>query len=279
MAKARGDGLQIQTALWKGKGKTILCLHGLTANCRCWDHLASSLTPRHQIIAVDLRGRGLSDKPSTGYALNHHVADMVALLDDLRLECPVIAGHSLGAFIALALAAIYPQRVERLILLDGGGKLSEAQRAKVFNGIKPSLDRLGKVFPDWESYLSSLKQIPFFQPWNPDLNTYARYEVEEVAGGISPRIKGEHIMEELYNIRTIDPSQFYPKLSSPVLILRATQGMVTEDDLVLPDEILEPMVRTIPNVRCLDLAGTNHYSILFQPNPIRDRAILEFLES
>jgi len=45
MIKAKGDGVKIQVAVWEGKGKSILCVHGLTANCRCWDVLASSLSP------------------------------------------------------------------------------------------------------------------------------------------------------------------------------------------------------------------------------------------
>ena len=94
-------------------------------------------------------------------------------------------GHSLGAFISLVFAAQYPQRVDRLILVDGGGKLSETQMAKVFAGIKPSLDRLGQVFPSFEAYLSLMKQAPYLQPWNSYMETYFRYEVEEVEGGCS----------------------------------------------------------------------------------------------
>ncbi len=85
-------------------------------------------------------------------------------MDDLGLERPVLMGHSLGAFISLVFAAQHPERVDRLILVDGGGKLSKDQMAKVFAGIKPSLDRLGQVFPSFESYVSLMKQAPFLQP-------------------------------------------------------------------------------------------------------------------
>ncbi|NTW45410.1 MAG: alpha/beta fold hydrolase, partial [Anaerolineaceae bacterium] len=79
--------------------------------------------------------------------LIHHCQDVLALINDLGLERPILMGHSLGAFISLAFAAQHPDRVDRLVLVDGGGKLSEIQMAKVFAGIKPSLDRLGKTFP------------------------------------------------------------------------------------------------------------------------------------
>ncbi len=277
MIKAKGDGVKIQVAVWEGKGKPILCVHGLTANCRCWDLLASSLSPRHKVLAMDLRGRGLSDSPSSGYSVETHCKDILALMDDQGLERPVLTGHSLGAFISLVFAAKYPRRLDRLILVDGGGKLSEAQMTKVFAGIKPSLDRLGKIFPDFESYLALLKQAPFLQPWNSFFETYFRYEVEDVEGGVRSRVHPKHIEEEAGNLKKMDSSQFYKKATTPTLILRATKGMLSEDDLVLPADVAERMVREIPNAKKVDVEGSNHYSILFQPNPMRDKVLLGFL--
>lgn len=277
MIKARGDGIQIQLTLWEGIGKQILSIHGITANSRFWDCLASALAPQHRIMAIDLRGRGLSDKPPTGYSIEHHCKDILALMNDQGLERPVFMGHSLGAFISLVFAAQYPQRVDRLILVDGGGKLSQTQMARVYAGIKPSLDRLGKVFPSFEVYLSLMKQSPFFHPWNSYMEAYFRYEVEEVEGGIRCRVHPEYINEEAMNLGKVDASQFYGRVTCPTLILRSTKGMLAEDDLLLPEDVAEQMVREIPNVRKVDLKGTNHYSILLQPNQTRDQTILNFL--
>lgn len=277
MMKAKGYGIKIQVAVWEGNGKQILCIHGLTANARCWDLMASVLAPHYKVIAMDLRGRGLSDSPPTGYSVEDHCRDILALLDNLALERPVLMGHSLGALISLVFAAYHPQRVDRLILIDGGGKLKENQMTKVFAGIKPSLDRLGKVFDSFEAYVSLLKQAPFLQPWNSFLETYFQYEVEEVEGNMRSRVQPEHIQEEILNLKEVDPSQLYFKVSSPVLILRATQGMLAEDDLVLPEEAVEQMLREIRNAKRVDLEGTNHYTILFQPSEKRDQAIFRFL--
>ena len=183
MKRAMGDGLEIQLAQWKGEDKAVLCIHGITANCRCWDVIADALSPSHTVLAMDLRGRGLSGAPSTGYSIEHHCRDILAVLNDLRLEQVVLMGHSLGAFISLVFGAKYPERVDRIILVDGGGKLSEDQLVKVFAGIKPSLDRLGKVLPSFEAYLDLMKEAPFLKDWSQALETYYQYEVEEVAGG------------------------------------------------------------------------------------------------
>jgi hypothetical protein len=62
------------------------------------------------------------------------------------------------------------------------------------------------------------------------------------------------------------------------LILRATHGVLSKDDLLLPEDVVQRMTREIPRSSRVDMEGTNHYSILFQDNPTRDQALLRFLE-
>lgn len=277
MKTVAGHGVKIQLVQWGDEGKPILCIHGITANCRCWDVMASNLSPDHRVIAMDLRGRGRSESPDSGYSIEHHCKDILAILNDLGLEKAVLMGHSLGAFIALAFGAQHPDRVDRIILVDGGGKLSEIQMVKVFAGIKPSLDRLGRIFPSFEEYLNLMKTAPFLKEWTPALETYYQYEIEAVDGGVRSSLNPAHIQEERENLGKMDVSQFYEKISCPMLILRATDGMVAEDDLLLPRDVVDTMVQKIPHARYVDIPGTNHYSIVFDQNGIRDRAIREFL--
>ena len=223
-------------------------------------------------------GGGLSDKPASGYSIDIHNRDILGLLDHLGLKNVVLLGHSLGAFISLVFAARNPERVSRLILVDGGGKLNPEQTARVFAGIKTSLERLGKTFPSFEAYVSILRKAPFLQPWSEALENYFRYEIEEVPGGVRPRIRPEAIQEEIVNLTRLDAPLFYPQVRCPVLILRATEGVLYPDDILLPEDVVQRMVREIPKARRVDVEGTNHYSILFQDNPARDRAILQFLE-
>ncbi len=277
MIKVRGDGVDIQLAEWGEQGKTVLCIHGITANCRCWDVLAQALSGKHRVLAMDLRGRGLSEKPETGYSIETHCNDIRALLKNLGVRKAVLMGHSLGAFISLVFAGTYPDMVDRLILVDGGGKLSEEEMNKVFAGIKPSLDRLGKIFPSFEAYLDMMRQAPFLKEWSEALDIYYRYEVEEAAGGIRTRIRPEHIDEEAANLRKIDVAEFYAKVPCPVLILRAPEGLLADDDILLPREVLNRMLREIPDAQSFEVEGTNHYTIIFQENDARDEAIRNFL--
>lgn len=278
MKRVKGDGALINLAMWQGAGKSILCVHGITANCRCWDVLADALTPEYRVFAMDLRGRGGSDRPPQGYSLDYHMRDINCLLDDLEIDRAVIMGHSLGAFIGLTFAAEYPDRVDRLILVDGGGDLSKEQVEKVFIGIKPALDRLGQVFPSADAYLEKMSAAPYIQPWSSAIETYYRYELQETEGGVRTNIEPAHIQEEADNIKKVDCAPFYPQIKCKVLILRAPNGLLSSDDLLLPEEVIEKMTREITDVRRLDVEGTNHYGVVFQPHEGRDRAIRDFLE-
>jgi pimeloyl-ACP methyl ester carboxylesterase len=278
MKKVKGDGAAIQLAVWEGSGKTILCVHGITSNCRCWDVLASTLSPKHRVLAMDLRGRGGSDKPESGYSLERHIEDIRSLMDDLGIEKVVLMGHSLGAFISLAFGAKYPERLDRMILVDGGGALSKDQLDKVFQGIKPALDRLGKIFPSSDAYLDIMKQAPYIQPWSPTIETYYRYELEKANGGVRVNIRPEHIQEEAQNMRKVPTDSFYPLINCKTLILRATKGLLSQDDILLPEDVVKRMLKEIPNARRVDVVGTNHYGIVFQPNEFRDRAMQTFLD-
>ncbi len=273
----KGDGININLAVWEGQGKNILCLHGITANCRSWDMVASSLAPDFNVMAMDLRGRGMSDKPDSGYSLEYHSRDIIAFLDDLGIDQVILMGHSLGAFIALAFTAEHPDRVDQLILVDGAGDLSQEQLDQVFVGIKPALDRLGQIHPSQEAYLEAMKAGPAIQPWNSVIENYYKHEIESTDTGVKTNINPENIVEEAGNVRTIKSRSFYPRLKCRTLILKATEGLLSADDLLLPEDVIGVMTKEIPAATRFDVEGTNHYGIIFQPHEKRDQAIRQFL--
>lgn len=98
------------------EGRPVLALHGVTGHALRWAVLAEQL-PELRLLAVDLRGHGHSPwNPPWGF--EQHVADAVAVLDAHGLDRVPVLGHSFGGAIALHLARIAPERVERLILVD-----------------------------------------------------------------------------------------------------------------------------------------------------------------
>ena len=112
------NGIKLHYLDYPGDGPAVVLAHGLTANCRSFDVVAGHLAPRLRVIAPDLRGRGASDKPATGYTMADHAADVLGLLDALGLERVVMGGHSFGGLLSLYIAANHPERVERVLILD-----------------------------------------------------------------------------------------------------------------------------------------------------------------
>jgi pimeloyl-ACP methyl ester carboxylesterase len=278
MFQVAGDGIRIQIAEWSGESTTVFCVHGLTANCRSFDAVAVGISPPQRVLAIDLRGRGLSDKPENGYSIAHHCRDISAVVSELGISDFCLMGHSLGAYIALAYAARHPQQIKGLILLDAGANLSAEQWQKIAAGIKPSLDRLGKTYASFEDYVAQIKQAPFMQPWSETLENYFRYESREVGeGGRRSRVDPAHIAEERSNLLLLELKRLYPEISCPVLILRATEPMITGDDFVLPDDALPEFLAALPQARLINLEGLNHFSLVMQPSAERDLAMLEFL--
>jgi lipase len=97
-------------------GRPVVALHGVTGHARRWGVLPEHL-PELRLIAVDLRGHGHSPK-TPPWSFEQHVADVLAVMDDLGLEAAPLMGHSFGGAIAIHLAEAARHRVEKLVLVD-----------------------------------------------------------------------------------------------------------------------------------------------------------------
>jgi pimeloyl-ACP methyl ester carboxylesterase len=129
------NGVGLAVHEWPGRGPAVVAIHGLTANHTCWASVADALAPDVRLAAYDLRGRGESDKPATGYSLATHGEDLAGLLDHFGLKRAIVIGHSLGAHIALRFAVTQPRRVARLILVDGGLDV----RPEILDSLAPAM--------------------------------------------------------------------------------------------------------------------------------------------
>src|SRR3954453_19966277 len=101
-----------------GEGPPLLLVHGWPETWYAWRLLMPALARDFEVIAVDQRGIGLSDKPQDGYDTGTLANDLVALMDALGHERFAVAGHDTGFAISYALAADHPDRVDRVALLE-----------------------------------------------------------------------------------------------------------------------------------------------------------------
>lgn len=99
-------------------GPIILCLHGRWGRGETWADFIQHYGGKFRVIAPDLRGHGLSDKSTASYTHEDMAADMAALLVHLKVDSAIVAGHSMGGFVAGCLAATHPEQVKALAILD-----------------------------------------------------------------------------------------------------------------------------------------------------------------
>ena len=120
-----------------GTGPAVLFIHGLLGSNRNWAHLVDDLEASHRVVIPDLFGHGASAKPMGDYSLGAHAATLRDLLDRLDIDRVTLVGHSLGGGIAMQFCYLFPERVDRLVLVSSGGlgrQLSPLLRAATLPG-------------------------------------------------------------------------------------------------------------------------------------------------
>lgn len=257
--------IKLHCVQWGNQGPEILCLHGLTANAFSFQSFADDLARDHRMIAYDLRGRGDSDKPATGYSIPLHAEDLLQLIDALKLDRPVLIGHSLGAMIALYFAAHHPDKLSKLVLVDAGTPLPWSTPAEQPAWLTAAISRLGTPVPSYTEYIARLKTTPFLGPsWNAYTDIYYQHDVyTNKDGSVTARAYREGILEESSRFQEGKPAEQWTGVKVPTLLLRAGQGLFSQDDQLVSEEAAKDACETIANCRYINFPTLNHYTILF----------------
>jgi lipase len=255
----------------------VVCLHGITAQHRAFNAAARYFGPSRGLVGVDLRGRGDSDKPESGYSLEAHATDVVRILDYLGLQSAVLAGHSMGGFVALKSALMFPDRVRALILLDGGwprvestpSEMTEEERqeaAALEEGLARAFKRLDMTFESPEAYLDfwfpgqSLKMDDLPR----DLVDYYLYDLGEVEGGYRPKASRAAAEADSPSVSSTSPTAEEMRgVGCPVALVRASQGFFPGSDPLISDEVRDMMAGPLDIRTEILLEGANHYTMLW----------------
>ncbi len=141
-----------------GNGNPIVIIPGITSPAATWTFVVEALDPRRRVIVLDIRGRGASDKPETGYLMADYVSDLGIMIDALRLENPILVGHSMGARVVAAFDAAFPKVACALVAIEppmsGPGRPYPTplefflnQRRQILSGA--TVAELAKLAPTW----------------------------------------------------------------------------------------------------------------------------------
>jgi pimeloyl-ACP methyl ester carboxylesterase len=129
----------------------IVLLHGTSSSLHTWDGWVHALKDEHRVIRFDMPAFGLTGpSPESNYTIENYARMVVAVLDKCKIDHCVLAGNSLGGYVAWATAVLHPGRVERLVLVDASGYPYQTQSVPIGFTIAstPVLNRLvGNLLP------------------------------------------------------------------------------------------------------------------------------------
>jgi len=266
--RVTGDGVELAFGYWPGRGAPLVALHGLTASHVSFLGVAECLAGRRPLFALDLRGRGDSGKPAGPYGMTQHAADVAAAMRAMGLGPSIIVGHSMGAFVATALSAQFPELVSGLLLIDGGYAPSISATSS-----QPGLDaalalRIGQLrhtYPSREAYRQFWRTQPHFpaEDWNPWVEAFLDYEVGGDPPQLRPKAAENAVKADL--MEGLQSEQIAARLLAirvPVLMLRAPAGFVPGAPPLFPDAMIEQMRTFVPAMDDEVIGGATHYSLL-----------------
>ena len=224
---------------YQGEGPSLVLLPGITSPAISWDFVSRRLAAFSHVFTLDIRGRGLSSGGAElSYDLGACAADTAAVIAQLGLQNPVILGHSMGARIALRLAADAPDAVGPLILVD------------------PPVTGPGRrdypVPLQW--YLDGLAAACRGEPTDTSNPLLAKWTEEQIAQRDQwlPTCDPVAIAQSHASFHEEDIHVLMPKAPTPTLLIYAEQGgTVTDDDAV-------EICTLIPDCRSVRIDGVGH---------------------
>jgi pimeloyl-ACP methyl ester carboxylesterase len=234
---------------------TVLCMPGLSRNARDFEAVAERLAPHYRILCAEQRGRGLSayDPKPENYHPGTYVADMIALLDHVKLQRVAMIGTSLGGLMAMMMAAGLPDRVAGIVVNDVGPELAVEGLVK----IQSYIDRVTKV-GNWGEAIADViatfaASFPAYGPAEWERMARALYKENEQ--GVPVLDFDPHIAD---NFKALEPKalDIWPVFDAlPKIPFGLVHGKLS-DLLTVP--IMNEMLRRRPDIVLAEIDDAAH---------------------
>jgi 3-oxoadipate enol-lactonase len=221
----------------RGSGTPLVLLHGYPLDHRIWLEVAPILKDRFDLILPDLRGFGGSSTVSNPYTLNDMASDIASLLDRLGVEKPAIAGHSMGGYVALAFARLYPGRVRGLGLVSSqaAADTPERREGRYKSAAEVAEKGVGIVTEAMSAKLSE----------DPRVRTFVHEMIEDQSPqaliGALKAMAGRE-----------DATPLLSSFNFPVTVIHGTA------DQLIPVERAREIRNILPEARLFELEGVGH---------------------
>jgi pimeloyl-ACP methyl ester carboxylesterase len=249
-------GLTLNALEWGEPGRPALCfLHGGSAHAHWFDGVVATFADRFHVLALDQRGHGASEwAPEPAYATEDFAGDLLGLADAIGWARMTVIGHSMGGHNAMGFAAWYPDRTERLVVVDSRPSIP-AERLQTMHRRG---DRGPMRHETLDSALKSFRLLPRETVADPRLLEHlARQGIAERDGRFlyrfDPACNGRR--------RPTDGWALLERITAPTLLVRG------EHSPILPREMAADMLTRLPRARLVEITGTYHHLVLDAPLP------------
>jgi aminoacrylate hydrolase len=246
-----------------GVGFPVLFISGLGGFASFWQDQIAAFAKRFEVVTFDHRGIGQSDAARIGYTVERMAADVVGLMDALRIKHAHVVGHSTGGAIAQALAIDYPSRLASVVLSATWTK-ADAYFRRLYTFRKEVLTRLGS-----SAYVQSATLYWYPSWWIARNNERLRQLEAQNLANFAPV---EIVASRIDAMLAFDRSNELARIKTPTLVIGA------EDDIVTPAYFAEELARLIPAAEVKLFPRGGHFLVHVRPREFSN-AVLPFLVS
>ncbi|MFG1358226.1 alpha/beta fold hydrolase [Xanthobacter pseudotagetidis] len=248
------DGASIAYSLHKGAGgKRIALIHSLAMDRSFWDRVVPALLPHADVLTIDCRGHGASDKPDMPYTVELFADDLARVMDQVGWTRAAVAGASMGGCVSIAFAAAFPERTDALGLIDTTAGYGAGASAA------------------WEERAMKAKEggmaalVPFQKTrWFGDAFREANPDVVDAAIKVFLANDVDAYVRTCRMLGACDETAALPGFRMPVRIV------VGEEDYATPPAMAQAMAEAIPGARMSIIAGARHFTPLEVPGTIAE---------
>lgn len=263
------DGGAMRVARFGSGDRIVLGLHGITGSCMQLVPVVRHLGAPFTLMAPDLRGRGASNDLPGPYGMIAHADDTAAVLRSVTDGPAVVVGESMGAYVAVVLAARHPDLVSSVVLADGGLPLPVPPGLDpdvVLDAVLgPALARLRQVFASRQAYLDFWRAHPAVgEDWNDDVEAYLDYDLEATDGGWRSRAREEAVRVD-GGQHVVEPTlieEHLRRVSCPLALIRAPRNLLNQAMPLLPDDAVATWQQVLPQLSDAMVDDTNHYTLM-----------------
>ncbi|MGZ2360653.1 alpha/beta fold hydrolase [Streptomyces sp. 372A] len=245
----------------------VVALHGITSNALSWAAVARLLAGRATLVAPDLRGRAGSAHLPGPYGIAAHTDDIAALTEALGRDRVVLAGHSMGAFVAALAAVRHPDRFGPLLLVDGGVGFPAPTHLTpdelMTAVIGPAMDRLSMTFPDRAAYRAFWQAHPAFAgAWSEEVDAYIQRDLTGEEPELRSSCRIEVIRTDGVGLFDEEVLSAVRKLPADATLLWAARGLMDEEQGLYDEGRLAAAGLDGTRVEPVAVKDVNHYTVL-----------------